>query len=372
MQNSAIYLFAGWETREKVEGQNEPVSTGTYTDEQIINTALAANGETVTLYALWEKNDYTIEYQGNKPALGSTYVDNLPGDTACKFDENVTLAAAPTLAGYTFGGWYFDSTCTRKAGDAGETLVLANLTTEHGATVKLYAKWTANTYKLIFNTNGGELTETSMTVTFDSQFTTTATPTREGHDFMGWYLPDGSELTMPTYWRYAEDVTVTAKWLRTYFAYSSRIGYKENGTKTDDEDQVGTLINPNGGNLIKDDDDVYELIDPGMDKQALINAGYTKVVIKVSLWLYEKHDGDKNFWIKPYQDRTNNDMSMAYKEFTSTKGKWNFHSWSFDALALTTTGFSDALAFYIEYGAHGNQGDNWYIGDTIIEIQAYK
>ena len=28
--------------------------------------------------------------------------------------------------------------------------------------------------------------------------------------------------------------------------------------------------------------------------------------------------------------------------------------------------------FYIEYGAHGNQGDDWYLGDTWITIEAVK
>ena len=63
---------------------------------------------------------------------------------------------------------------------------------------------------------------------------------------------------------------------------------------------------------------------------------------------------------------------MGYMEFSSTEDKWNYHEWSFDAIAITQTGFSDSLAFYMEYGANGNAGDDWYIGDTIIEVQAYK
>lgn len=357
------YLFMGWETRGKVEDPDagnygEEIATGTYTDEQIINTPLASQGETVTMYALWEKIDYTIEYQGNKPALGSTYVDYLPGNAACKYDEDVTLGAAPTLAGYTFGGWYFDSTCTQKAGDAGETLVKPNLTSEHGGIVKLYAKWTANSYKLKFDTVGGAMEQTEMDVVFDSSFSSTATPVKDGYEFLGWILPDGSELTMPAYWRYAEDVTVTAKWLKTKEVLEFRIGYKA-ANKRDDKD-----------NLVTDSDNVFDWIDPMMDRKTLIDQGYTKLSVKVHIWLYEKNDGNKDFWIMPYYDKDGS--SLAHKRFASTKGKWNEHEFSFDVQSLSDSTFNDACAFWLEYGAEGNQGDDWYRGDTWITIEAVK
>ena len=63
---------------------------------------------------------------------------------------------------------------------------------------------------------------------------------------------------------------------------------------------------------------------------------------------------------------------MAYKSFTYTKGKWNEHEFSFDLLNLSDSGFNDACAFWLEYGAHGNQGDDWYAGDTWITIEAVK
>jgi hypothetical protein len=312
------------------------------------------------MYALWTPNKYTIEYEGNKPTLGSTYVDYLPGDAACKYDEDVTLAAAPTLPGYTFGGWYFDNKCTQKAGDAGETLPMANLASEEGAVVKLYAKWTANTYKLILNANGGTIQQTEIDVVFDSPIPELETPVRDGFAFLEWVLPDGATLTTPANWTYAEDVTVTAKWLKTRQEVTFRIGYKAANRRVDSD------------NLVTDTDKVYEQILPGMDKEALIKKGYNKLSIKVHMWLYEANDGDKTIWLKPYYDHTNDDKRTALVQFTSSKGKWNEHTFSFDLQNLTSDLFNDDCMFYIEYGAHGNAGDDWYLGDTWITIEAVK
>lgn len=353
------YRFMGWETRESVPGQDDPISTGTYTNEQTINTALAANGETVTMYAQWEKNNYSIEYEGNKPTLSSTYVDYLPDPASCKFDEDVTLASAPTLPGYTFGGWYFDSTCTEKCGDADETLPVANLTSEDKGIVKLYAKWTANTYTVTFDLDGGTADETSREVTFDQLYASLValpTPIKEGYEFLGWSL-NGALVDETVYVRTAQDHTLLANWLKTTEVYESRIGYKAANHRK-------------GDNLITDDDGVCEWIDPEMDRQALVKAGYTQLAISVHVWLYEANDGNKDFWIRPCYDPTRD--ALDHVRFASTKGKWNEHKFNFKLLSLTDSGFDDACAFWMEYGAEGNQGDDWYIGDTWIEIKAIK
>ena len=56
----------------------------------------------------------------------------------------------------------------------------------------LYARWTANTYKVTFKANGGSFadsaTEKSVTQTYDSNYKLPSeTPTRAGYAFEGWY-----------------------------------------------------------------------------------------------------------------------------------------------------------------------------------------
>lgn len=57
----------------------------------------------------------------------------------------------------------------------------------------LYAKWTANTYKVTFNANGGTTATASKNVTYDSTYGTLPTPTKEGHTFKGWYTAASGE-----------------------------------------------------------------------------------------------------------------------------------------------------------------------------------
>ena len=354
------YLFAGWETRGKMEGQDELVSTGSYTDEQVINTSLASNGEVVTMYALWEKIDYTLEYQSVKPSTASTQISSMPSSTGCKYDENVTLAEAPVLSGYTFAGWYTDSGCTEghRLGHAGQVIEKANLTKEHNGVVKVYPKWVANTYKITFNTNGGTMSTTSMNVVFDSTYNySTIRPTRDGYVFLEWVLPDGTTPSNTGYWQTAGDVTLTAKWLQTSATLKLRQGYKDANKRPSDC-------------LVTDDDEFFEYVDLGFDREELIKQGYTKVRIYISIQIYGDHLGNRDSWVKPYNNKTGS--AMAHYRTDTDDDEWEWYQHTFDAINITNSGFSDTLAFYMQYGAEGSGGDNWHIGDTTITVTAIK
>ena len=132
------------------------------------------------------------------PIIGLT-VTYMNGETiyARQILPSGTLATRPdaptTTPGYTFGGWNkVDGTAWNYASDK----VTDNIT--------LYAKWTANTYTITFDTAGGSEIA-PITQDYGTAIVAPADPTREGYTFIGWdrEIP----TTMP-----AENMTVTAQW----------------------------------------------------------------------------------------------------------------------------------------------------------------
>ncbi len=128
--------------------------TGTFVAGASVSTVVA-NKSNATLYAMWTPIQYKVVYNANLPSNATSSVSNLAGASRQAYNVNFSLASAPTLIGWTFGGWYRETGCTNSVGDAGATV--GNLASEQNATVNLYAKWTVNTYTVTVNTNGGTI-----------------------------------------------------------------------------------------------------------------------------------------------------------------------------------------------------------------------
>ena len=133
---------------------------------------------------------------GNTTGVIVTYKD---GDIeyAKQVLPSGTLATRPdapaATPGYTFGGW---NKADGTAWDYASDKVTDNIT--------LYAKRTANTYTITFDTTGGSEIA-PITQDYGTVITAPEAPTREGYTFKGWdkEIPE----TMP-----AENITVKAQW----------------------------------------------------------------------------------------------------------------------------------------------------------------
>lgn len=105
---------------------------------------------------------------------------------SCLADNNITFPTPEAKTGYTFEGWYDNSSFTCTKYDAGSEFNLTNTGSK-----TFYAKWTPKTSHITFNANGGKIDSQDTKVLdyiYDGESLTLPTPDdREGYDFNGWF-----------------------------------------------------------------------------------------------------------------------------------------------------------------------------------------
>ena len=120
-----------------------------------------------------------------------------------KYNEEVEVKADPTKEGYTFAGW-----------TSAEVKVVNGKFTMPAKNVTLTAQWKANIYKVTYDLDGGEWTETTNEFPYEYKATVEViktVPTREGYKFSGWRSEEvtieNGAFTMP-----AKNVVLKAVW----------------------------------------------------------------------------------------------------------------------------------------------------------------
>ena len=140
-----------------------------------------------TLYAKWEKNKYTVQFDTD----GGTAVSDMTVSTIARSPET-------TKKGYTFVGWYTESSFTNKVTFPYEVTKVQTL----------YAKWEKNKYTVQFDTDGGTAVS-DMTV---STIAKSPVTTKKGYTFVGWYTESAftNKVTFP--YEVTKAQTLYAKW----------------------------------------------------------------------------------------------------------------------------------------------------------------
>ena len=162
---------------------------------------LTPTGDT-TVYAKWDIDVYTITYDANDGTLAGGE------DPSYTYGEPAIIAPTdPTRTGYDFAGWYTDDI----------TFASSAFPLTPTADTTVYAKWTASTYTVTYDTNSGTLFGGEITsyTTGDAAISQPTDPTRTGYAFVDWYS-DALFATVAT-WPLTptEDTTVYAKWTST-------------------------------------------------------------------------------------------------------------------------------------------------------------
>ena len=122
------YHFNGWNT------QADGLGTA-YTDGQEVENITAEHNATVTLYAQWTANTYTVHFEPVIPVNGTM------ADMTLTYDQKAT-ALTKNAFSTTTGQWLRWNTKADGSGTNYENEALVqNLTAEDGGVVTLYAQW---------------------------------------------------------------------------------------------------------------------------------------------------------------------------------------------------------------------------------------
>ena len=155
------YSFLGWST--------SPTSTYPqyYGGSQIYMNA------NITLYAVWSPITYTLSYNANG---GS----GAPASQTVGANSYLTVSSTvPARQGYIFTGWSTNAGASSAQYYAGNQIYMNSDKT-------LYAVWTAQTYTITYNANGGTGAPSAQTVNAGAATLSNTRPTRSGYTFLGW------------------------------------------------------------------------------------------------------------------------------------------------------------------------------------------
>ena len=276
----APYAFAGNENLESVTLTRGIISIGEHAFDQcenlenvyicnnadvvqVLDAAFDGNAENRKIYVPYPfVNQYETQFSWYDFNVHETVVSyDSKGGSACEGDkvyyQDYLELPMPTREGYTFIGWYLDEKYT---GDPLNSQARWNSVSD---TVTLYAKWSANSYDIMYDPDDSELSRADMgsssgAVEYGSSNNQFIVPTRRGYIFNGWYTErngagtqvsneEGNALIV---WEYANDKTLYASWtvIEYTITYNLDGGSYENGVSNPEaytiETETFALNNP--------------------------------------------------------------------------------------------------------------------------------
>ncbi len=169
------WTFQGWAT---AAGDSQSV---TYRDGVDVSTLVPTDRGSITLYAVWEANTYTI-------TLNATGGSNSGSIDTAIFDSTLpSVPALPDRYGYNFLGYFSAAEGGEQYYDAAGHAYEGKTLTDLGVT--LYAHWSPITYKIVLYDEETWIKE--ITVTYGELKLPTAESLdlyRENFDFIGWNI----------------------------------------------------------------------------------------------------------------------------------------------------------------------------------------
>ena len=272
------YTFKGWNTEADGSGKS-------YTDGQEVKNLLSEDGASITLYAQWDENSYTLNFvtDGSNETVNSEILS---------YDEEYTL---PSLSkeGHTFLGWN-----TKADGSGtlyGKNATISQLTDKDNIAVTLYAQWSTNSYTITFNSNGGNTVD-PITGNYNSSITSPVAPEKEGYSFLGW-REAGSNTNYVFDKMPARDVALVAQWEINEYTYSFIVEGEDQSTLEDTDPNKDIIITlPYGSDLVVPEVKNYK----DLNKVYIFSGWYEDSEYKIPVGNFDEKIGssDKTFYGK--------------------------------------------------------------------------
>lgn len=168
--------------------------------------------EDATIAATWERVSWKLAINPDGGSGGSTAVYRNGGSTWYADDQcttPTTKIVPPTRPGYTFAGAYENDDPNTLVVRADGTITASPSLQSDNLTVT--ALWTANTYTLTFDYNGGTGTTQQKTVTFGQPIGELPAATRNRAVFTGWRI-DGESVEATTSYNVPGNGLAVAAW----------------------------------------------------------------------------------------------------------------------------------------------------------------
>ena len=217
-ENPATYTIEDEITLKDAEKTGSTFSGWFNENTKVTKIAKGTTGD-LTLTAKWDLATYDVTLNVN----GGTISEG-KNVTTYTYGTAVTLPTTSEIkrTGYKFDGWFTSNdNGTTFTGDA-----ITEITATDTGNKTFYAKWTAKTYTVTLNVNGGTISEGKnvTTYTYGTAVTlpTANDITRSGYKFCGWFVSNdnGTTLTGDA----VTEITATdtgnkvfyAKWLEIY------------------------------------------------------------------------------------------------------------------------------------------------------------
>jgi uncharacterized repeat protein (TIGR02543 family) len=210
------YYFSGWSLNADESGQiYQP------------NSTLQLGLVNVTLYAKWTLTQYTVTYYSNNATGGAVPIDS----NTYTMGGSVPISANTgnlTRTGYSFIGWGISSTDTANPYVSGNTFTVGT------NNIALWARWSANTYRVTYDANGGtgapsKAYDDYTTAGAAISLATRGNLAKSGYDFNGWGLTAVSTPVADQFTT-AANIDLYAQWSVASFAVTYQLGTYGSGT----------------------------------------------------------------------------------------------------------------------------------------------